>query len=79
MKNKVVYILLIISIIVSVKLLFAQGESSMSVQDFMGAEKDTSLALMYNEKANDYLVAGEIDSAAHYAEKAFYFQKTIFS
>jgi len=78
MKNKIVYILLIISIIVSVKLLFAQGDSSMSVRDFMGAEKDTSLALMYNEKANDYLVAGEIDSASHYAEKAFYTSRKLF-
>ncbi|MCK5840005.1 MAG: tetratricopeptide repeat protein, partial [Bacteroidales bacterium] len=78
MKNKAVYILLIISIIVNVKFLFAQGESSMSVQDFMGAEKDTSLAVMYNEKANDYLVAGEIDSAAHYAEKAFYTSRKLF-
>ncbi|MCK4678425.1 MAG: tetratricopeptide repeat protein [Bacteroidales bacterium] len=78
MKNKIAYILLIISVIASTNCLFAQTGPSMSVQDFKGAEKDTLLALMYNEKANDYLVAGEIDSAAYYAEKAFYTSRKLF-
>ena len=78
MKNKIAYIILIFSIITSSDYLFAHSGTDMSARPFSDTEKDTLLASIYNEKANDFLEAGETDSATYYAEKAFFTSRKLF-